>query len=241
MWDLPVRLFHWLLAGAFLGAFAIANLVDDESTLFAAHMWLGAIAAFMVVLRGVWGFIGSRYARFGSFALSPAALVRYVKGAAAGNDPPTPGHNPGSSFAALAIFVLMLGLAASGALMARAEVFEELHEALAWTLMGVVAIHVAGIVWHTIRHRENIALSMVDGHKRIAKGAAIESSHALAAVAFLGLTGLWAGALYDGYDAAGRQVTLPLLGVSVQLGEAEGAHAERGEHEEHEEHDDDDD
>ena len=142
---------------------------------------------------------------------------------------------------ALAIFVLMLGLAASGALMARAEVFEELHEALAWTLMGVVAIHVAGIVWHTIRHRENIALSMVDGHKRIAKGAAIESSHALAAVAFLGLTGLWAGALYDGYDAAGRQVTLPLLGVSVQLGEAEGAHAERGEHEEHEEHDDDDD
>ncbi len=244
VWDLPVRVFHWLLAASFLGAFAIANLVDDESTLFVVHMWLGGIVAFMVLLRLVWGLVGSRHARFGGFALSPKALVEYVKGTISGKGERHAGHNPASSFAAIAMFVLALGLALTGALMSSGgEAFEEIHEVLAWTMMAIVALHVAGIVLHTMRHRENIALSMISGRKLGEPAAAIESPRALVAVAFLGLTGLWAGALYDGYDAAGRQVTLPLVGQTLKLGEAE-EHEGASEGEKHERrghHDDDDD
>lgn len=53
VWDLPVRLFHWALAGSFVVAFAAANLADDESTTFAVHMLLGGVVAFMVLLRFV--------------------------------------------------------------------------------------------------------------------------------------------------------------------------------------------
>lgn len=221
VWDIPVRLFHWLLAGSFVGAFAIANLVDDESSLFALHMLLGGVIAFMVSLRVIWGFIGSRYARFSSFVFGPRALLDYLRGAFSGKGARHTGHNPGSSVAVYAMLALALGLAVTGAGMSRVEAFEEVHEVLAWAMVAVVGAHVAGIVWHTFRQKENIALSMVHGHKEGAPTQAIGSSHALVGIAFLGLTGLWAGGLYSGYDAARRQVTLPLVGTTIQLGEGE--------------------
>lgn len=242
VWDLPVRLFHWLLSAAFLGAFVIANLIEDESSLFALHMWLGGIAAFMVVLRLVWGLVGSRYARFGSFAHGPSELGRYVAGTFTGKAKRYIGHNPGSAVAALLMFVLLLGLGYTGAFMATGgEAYEEVHEVLAWTMLAVVGVHLAGIVWHTIRHRENIAASMVTGEKQGEPAEAIPTAHAGVAVAFLALTGLWAGGLYDGYDATTRQVTLPLLGTTLQLGEGEEHEASgAGEGGEHEDGDDDD-
>jgi len=241
VWDLPVRLFHWLLAGSFLGAFAIANAVDDESSLFALHMLLGGVAAFMVLLRVIWGFVGSRYARFGSFAFGPRALVEYVKSTFRGKGERHVGHNPGSAWAVFAMLALVLGLAFTGAFMSRGgETFKELHEVLAWAMIVIVGAHVAGIVWHTIRHKENIAASMVHGQKQGQPSAAIASSHAVVALAFLSLTGLWAGGLYSGYDSARRAVTLPLIGKTLQLGEAE--HGEKhgdGHARGHVRHDDD--
>lgn len=249
VWDLPVRLFHWLLAGSFLGAFVIANAVDDESSLFALHMLLGGVMAFMVLLRLIWGFVGSRYARFGSFAFGPRAVVEYVKGAFSGKAERHMGHNPGSAWAVFVMLGLALGLAFTGAFMGRGgEAFEEVHEVLAWAMIAVVGAHVAGIVWHTIRHKENIAATMIHGQKDGEPSAGIATSHAVVALAFLGLTGLWAGGLYNGYDAARREVTLPLVGKTLKLGEGEhgGEHDEKGKQRgakererEHGEHDDD--
>lgn len=239
VWDLPVRIFHWLLAGSFLGAFLIANVVDDESTLFAMHMWLGGTAAFMVVLRILWGFVGSRHARFESFNLSPAALVRSLKGTFTAEGERHTGHNPATSLAAIAMFVIVLGLGVTGAFMSSGgEAFEEIHEMLAWTMMAIVGVHVAGIIWHSLRHRENIARSMIDGKKQAEPAGAIPRTHVLATVAFLALTGLWAGGLYEGYDAATQRVTVPIVGSTLQLGESEDEDEEHGDHEQgHEEHD----
>lgn len=232
VWDVPVRLFHWLLAAAFLGAFVIANAVDDEGRLFVVHMWLGGTAAFMVILRLLWGLFGTRYARFGAFDLRPSALFAYLKAALTGKADRPAGHNPATAWAAVAMFVIVLGLALTGAFMSSGgEAFEEVHEVLAWAMIAIVGVHVAGIVWHTIRFRENIAQTMVDGKKEADPSAAIPKTHALAGVAFLALTGLWAGGLYGGYDAATHSVTLPLVGTTLQLGE--------GEEDEHGEHDDD--
>lgn len=241
IWDVPVRLFHWLLAGSFLGAFVIANVVDDEAALFTAHMWLGGIAAFMVILRVLWGFVGTRWARFGSFRLAPGALLGYLKGVITGKGEQEPGHNPATSWAALAMFVIVPALAITGATMSRGgEVFEEVHEILAWAMIVVVAMHVGGIVWHTLRRRDNIALSMVDGKQPTEPSNAIPRTHALAGVAFLALTGLWAGGLYDGYDPGTRTVTLPIVGATLQLGEDEEHEGDEHDEYEHEEHDDDD-
>ncbi|MFT3771741.1 MAG: cytochrome b/b6 domain-containing protein [Minicystis sp.] len=87
VWDLPTRLLHWLLAASFIGAFAVAVLSEHRNPVFAVHMLLGAIAAFVVVLRIAWGFVGLRYARFRSFAFGPRAVVEYVRGAFAGRRP----------------------------------------------------------------------------------------------------------------------------------------------------------
>lgn len=223
VWDLPVRLFHWILAGSFVAAFTIANLSGDESPAFAVHMLLGGMAAFMVVLRLVWGLVGSRWARFNTFVVSPAKLVVYLKGAFMGGGKRYTGHNPGSSIAALLMFVLILGLAATGVMMGRGgEAFEEVHEVLAWSMFVVVGAHLAGIALHTVRHREPIALSMVDGRKEAEPAGAIPSAHPVTALAFLVLTALWTAGLVSGYDAPSGRVTLPLIGQTLQVGEGAG-------------------
>jgi tellurite resistance protein TehA-like permease len=115
---------------------------------------------------------------------------------------------------------LTLGLGVSGALMSSNEAFEEVHEVLAYALLAVVIVHVAGVIWHTIRHRENITASMIHGTKEGEAAEGISSIHPLAAVVFLALTAGWAGLLVARYDATTRTVAMPSIGVRLQLGEA---------------------
>lgn len=222
VWDSPTRLFHWLLAASILGAFAISVLVDDEGRLFPGHMLLGAVAALLVVLRVVWGLLGSRYARFGSFAFGPASVLEYARGIFTGEGRHHLGHNPGSSVAIFGMLALTLGVAVTGALMSSfGDVVKELHEVLAYSLIGVAGVHVLGVIVHTVRRRENITLAMIDGHKAGEPAQAIRSSHPLVAAALLGLTAMWSAALVRGYDGASRSVVLPGLGTRLALGEAE--------------------
>jgi cytochrome b len=219
-WDLPTRLFHWTLAGLFLGAFATAHLADEHSRAFAIHMLLGLILLAAVAFRLVWGLVGSRHARFGDFLYSPAALVGYLRDALARRDQPTPGHNPGSSWAIYGMLLLPLALVASGVLaQPRNERFEDLHGALGVLMMAAVGAHLAGLAFHTWRHRENIALSMVTGRRRGPPDQAIGSSHPVAAVVFLVLVGGWAGLVLRGHDPAARVVRVPALGLTIPVAE----------------------
>ena len=245
VWDLPTRLFHWLLAGSFIAAFTIANVVDDESNLFALHMLLGAVMTLMVLLRVVWGFVGSRYARFGSFAFGPRDVVDYLKSTVSGGGKRYLGHNPGSSVAIWAMLALSLGLGVSGAFMSSFEVLEDVHEVLAYALLAVVVTHVAGVAWHSLRHRENITRSMVNGRKTGEPEDAIRSVHPVAALVFLALTGLWAAALVQGYDPSSHTLTIPVVGGTLQLGEASDSgessgHARGRDGDHHDDHADDD-
>jgi cytochrome b len=234
VWDLPTRLFHWLLAGSFLSAFAIAATTDDDGRLFPIHMLLGLVVVFMVALRLAWGVVGSRTSRLSELALWPADLIQYARQALSGGEGRRwTGHNPAASWVTVVMFACALGLAVTGlAMSSGSEIAEEVHEVLAWTMMGTAAVHVAGLALHTLRHREPIALSMVDGRRLGAPAAAIPSTRPLAGLVFLALTGAWAGGLVRSYDPATSAVTLPLLGARVALGEGE----EGGEHDE----DDDD-
>lgn len=239
IWDLPTRLFHWLLSAGFIAAAVIALAMGEHSPLFPYHAIIGLTIALMVVLRVVWGIVGTRYARFGSFVFGPGAVIEYMKGVLIGGGKRHLGHNPGSAVAIFALLALVLALAVTGFMLGQGnEAIKEVHEILAWTSVGVVVVHVLGVAFHTIRHRENITASMIHGKKRADASDAINSAKPIAAVLFLIIAGGWAVGLLRSYNPATQTTTLPLLGTSLALGENEGG--EGGGGEKRQRHDDDD-
>lgn len=227
IWDLPTRLFHWLLSGGFFAAAAISFLLGDDSPIFPYHAIIGLVIAAMVVLRIVWGLIGTRYARFGSFMFGPAAVIEYMKGVLTGTGRRHLGHNPGSAYAIFTMLGLVLALAVTGFLMSQGnESIKDVHEILAYAMLGVVGAHVLGVIVHTVRHRENLTASMIVGTKNAEQSAAISSSHPIVAAVFMIITGAWAYGLLSNYDAATQTTRVPLLGTSLQLGENEGNESE---------------
>ncbi len=230
VWDLPTRLFHWTLAALFTGAFLVAIGSSEHSPVFLVHMLIGLILAFAIVLRLVWGLVGSKPSRFSSFLYSPAALGRYVRLAMKGADQPGSGHNPGSSYAIYAMLLLPLALVATGLLKSSGrEWAEELHTVLAYGMLAVVGLHLLGVAWHARRHRDGIALAMVHGRRPVGAGEAIASHRSWAGAVYLLLLGGWAAGLVNGFEASRRQVVLPLVGTVLPLGEAkEGKEGKEG-------------
>ena len=75
VWDLPTRIFHWLLTVGLVASFAFAECSGEHSPWFSAHMIIGIVLGLMLVLRVGWGIVGNSYARFGSFLYGPSALL----------------------------------------------------------------------------------------------------------------------------------------------------------------------
>jgi len=240
VYDLPVRLFHWLFALLFIAAFAIVKLVDDESPLFSYHMLAGLTIAFLLVLRLIWGFIGTTYARFSSFKLNPIELIQYFKDTVVTKTKAYLGHNPASSYAAVIMFACAIGLAISGILMATGgenDSLEEVHELLANIFLISVIIHLVGIVFHHVKHRDSLWSSMLDGKKKSSSDTpGIASTRPVAVLLFVILLVSWLGYLIPNYDSSTQ--TLNLLGTELRLGEAE--HESGSSYEDHDEEYDDD-
>ena len=239
IWDLPTRLFHWLLSSGFIVAAVISLLLGDDSPLFPYHAIIGLIIALMVCLRVIWGVVGTRYARFGTFVFGPGAVMEYMKSTIVGGGARYIGHNPGSALAIFALLALVLALAVTGVMMGQGnEGVEDIHEILAWVAVGVVVVHVLGVALHTILHRENITASMIHGKKDAEPSEAIASSKPVIAVIFLAIAGAWAVGLIRNYNPSTKTTTLPLIGTVLQLGENEndGAKNNNG----NAKHDDDD-
>lgn len=241
IWDLPTRLFHWLLAAGFAGAAFIALVLGEDSSLFPYHAILGLTLTLMVAMRLVWGVVGTRYARFGSFAFGPGAVVAYAKSTLFGGGTRHVGHNPGSAWAIFAMLALVVALGITGVLMGMGvKGWKDAHELCAYALVGVVVVHVLGVAFHTLRHRENITASMIHGRKDAEPASAIASARPLAAIVFLLVTGAWVVGLVRNYDPATQRTTVPLWGASLQLGEGEDESKERsGDRGKGRDHDDD--
>jgi cytochrome b len=221
VWDIPARLFHWAFAASLSAAIGIGFLVDDDAPLFQMHMLFGIVAIFLLAVRLVMGIAGSRYSRFSSFPVNPREVIGYLMSAAVSKTKLYAGNNPGSAVAALLMFLLVPALFISGIGYGGEEV-EELHEVFAWALLAVIVMHLAGLAWHTMRHRENISLAMVTGKKSGKEEDAISSSHAVWGVIIAIVSGAWIAALFAAHNANTATVKLPGLGVTLQLGENEG-------------------
>lgn len=223
IYDLPTRLFHWVFASMFIMAFLIAKTVDDESIYFSYHMFAGFMLCFAVLLRLAWGFMGTQYALFSSFSLNPLQLFSYIKGVLSGSKEKWIGHNPASSWAAIIMMFLGLGLGVSGYFMTTGqnkEEFEEVHELFANGFMIVAAMHILGIIIHTISHRDMIGFTMIHGCKsHVPNDKAISSTRPFVALIFLMMLVLFGAFLNLNFNK--QSGTLNIFGTSLQLGENE--------------------
>jgi cytochrome b len=245
VWDLPTRVFHWTLAAAFAGAFLTAEWDGGRKV----HVLFGLTTVGLIVFRLVWGFVGTRYARFNAFVFPPSRVLSYLRSVLARAPEHHVGHNPG---AAVAIF-LMLGLglvtAASGLATYRelgGDWLEEAHEAAAFGWLVLIGVHVAGVLLSSFQHRENLMRSMFTGRKRGSSGEGIAGPRTLVGLALLvAVLGFWSaggtGALdlgvLAGPEAAGRADD----GAGEKGAAGDGQKREHGRDADDDDDDDDDD
>lgn len=224
VYDWPTRIIHWIFVIFFLSAFIIAKNVDSETLTFTYHMLIGLALSFALILRVLWLFIGTKYARITSFALNPKDLLIYFKGILTGDRTRWAGHNPASSWAGLFMILLALSLGLTGYLMTSSEsgkeTFEDIHELLANGLLVTAILHVLGVIVHTIRHKELIGLSMLHGRKAdINLNAAISQTYPTIGILVLGLVVVFGLQLYQNYSP--QTGKLNLLGITLELAEGE--------------------
>jgi len=191
VWDLPTRLFHWLLAATFAGAW----LTADSERWIDVHVMLGYTFAGLIAFRLVWGFIGSRYARFSSFVTGPGPVKRYLFSLLTFRPEHHVGHNPAGGWAVLALLGLGIVTMLSG-YAAFSDVgghwLEELHEGAAGAMLALVFVHVGAVLVSSLIHRENLVRAMWNGFKLGSPAEAIRRKRWIAAGALLALVaGIW--------------------------------------------------
>ena len=135
------------------------------------HVWAGYGVFGLLAFRLVWGMIGPRPARFSDFVYRPRTVVRYCFAVFRRNADRYLGHNPAGGAMIIALLLLTFVTTVSGMLMqgtgeAGIEFIEETHEFAANATMALVVIHILGVIWESLLHRENLIKAMITGRKR---------------------------------------------------------------------------
>lgn len=218
VWDLPTRLFHWLLALTIVGSIVTGSIGGGAMTW---HFRLGYLALALLVFRLAWGLVGGRWSRFASFTYAPGTVLRYLRGGQRPGEHLDVGHNPlgaGSVFAMLAILLVQVGtglvaddeianvgpfnkyVATATGLAATAW-----HKNYGKTIIFVlVALHVGAILYYRLRKKVDLVGPMVSGDKPLPGGGDVPASRddartrALALVLALAAAGLAAWVMRQG-------------------------------------------
>lgn len=227
VWDLAVRLGHWMMGALVLGAFLTA---EDDDTI-PLHTRLGLALLGIIVFRLVWGFVGSTQARFKSFVRSPREVLAYAKAYVRGRPGAHLGHNPLGGVMVVALLGTLLVITLTGIVTflgpewdgplsgvlgkSGAHAVKEVHEAAAGLLLGLVGFHVAGVLLSSFLEKQNLVAGMVTGRKHAPPESEPPKEPSL-------------GARVAGFIAAaglGAAVVLLILRL-FPLGEAEAATAQ---------------
>ncbi len=195
LWDLPTRLFHWLLVLCIVAAVVSGQLGGN---LIEWHGRIGLFIVGLIVFRLVWGLIGSTYARFAQFFPTPAKLTAYLRGEWRGV-----GHNPLGAFSVFGLLAL-IGLQVSTGLFANDDItffgplfalvskdvsnqLTGLHKLSSNVLFALIGLHLAAIVFYTRVKKENLVKPMVHGWKETDEGESAQGGGVLALVVALAL------------------------------------------------------
>lgn len=209
VWDPLVRVGHWTIVVGFFTAY----LSGDE--LLSVHVWAGYVVAAVVLIRLIWGFLGTKNARFASFIKGPGAVIADLKGLISRKGKRHLGHNPAGSAMIIALLIALTGTTVSGMALYAAEdgrgplagvfasqsssqttqpriagarsdrdedegrkddehdgegsgeVLESVHSAFTYLTLGLIALHILGVLASSFVHRENLVLAMFTGRKKM--------------------------------------------------------------------------
>ncbi len=166
VWDPLVRLFHWtVVTGVF-----VAWFTEDWRSV---HKFTGYVVLGAVLVRIVWGFTGTRHARFADFVRGPREVLGYALDVLRGREPRHLGHNPLGGAMVVALLVTLLVVTVSGWMMTLDAFWgedwvEDLHEtAVNLLIFGLVPLHLAGVVFTSLRERVNLVKAMITGVKEL--------------------------------------------------------------------------
>ena len=200
VWDLPVRLFHWLLV-ALLGF----SWWSGETHAMEWHRWSGYTILTLVMFRIYWGFFGGRTARFAQFVRGPRVALAYLR--TLGTKPhaaATPGHNPIGGWSVLLMLATLTAMVVAGLFAVDVDGLESgplaeyvsfdqgriaaaLHETVFNLLLAVVALHVLAILFYVFRLRQNLIMPMIHGRRAIG---AFEDTESLGAAGWKAAIGI---------------------------------------------------
>ncbi len=178
VWDPLVRFFHWSLASSFI----IAYITSEN--LITVHSWAGYLIISLLLIRTLWGFIGSHYARFADFIYSPATIKQFFQETIHLKAKRYIGHNPAGGAMIIALMLSLFLTTATGMLLLGSDehsgpfaslfletskewsdIFEETHEFFANLTILLIIGHLFGVLIESFIHKENLALSMITGFK----------------------------------------------------------------------------
>lgn len=228
IWDLPTRLFHWL----FVAACVTAWVSGDEPRYTDLHLFAGYLALGLAVFRLVWGVVGGRHARFGDFVRGPMAVQAHLRRLFNEQRQHEAGHNPAGGWAILLMLGLVLSLGVTGMIVLGGEegfgplagmvgigqgvAVHHWHDFLAWALLAVVVLHLAGVVLESVLQRQNLPRAMVTGQKLAEEGEAEPHNAATTGRVMLLAIGLFAAAwIFPYLQADAERPYLPFVGVQL--------------------------
>ncbi|MBX3380392.1 MAG: cytochrome b/b6 domain-containing protein [Phycisphaeraceae bacterium] len=222
VWDWPVRVFHLCFAAGWLSALAIALWSSHSGRLFPYHSLIGLGLGWIVVLRIGWGFFGTRPARFSGFAFGPHRVLRYLWHALRWKETRFAGHNPGAAWVVFGMLGLTIAQVTTGLFVGSGRRdLREIHEWIAYAMIGLIAAHLLGVALHTLRHREWIGLSMIDGKRMGTPEESIRSARPLVGVAGAVLIAGFLYGVYRNYNPIRQTTWLPIVGIEIRIGESE--------------------
>jgi cytochrome b len=178
VWDLPVRVCHWLLVVAFITSYVTNRL---GVSYFRYHVWSGYTVLVLVAFRLLWGLVGTRHARFRNFVRGPVHTMRYAVGWLRGDMQYHAGHNPLGAWMVIALLTALFVQAASG-LFGNDEIFNvgplygfvtnetslmltSLHRRLFYWLLAAAIVHVLAVIAHRLFKKESLVAAMFTGKK----------------------------------------------------------------------------
>jgi cytochrome b len=149
--------------------FVAAYLIERPREL---HEGLGYALAAIIAVRIVWGFVGTKHARFVDFVPSPAGFFVYIRAMIKGRERRYVGHNPAGGAMVIALMLCLCSIICTGWMMGLdafwgKEWVEDLHEGLVSFAILLVTLHVAGVIYESLRHGENLVRAMISGKKRV--------------------------------------------------------------------------
>jgi cytochrome b len=229
VWDLPTRLFHWVLV-VLVAVDLYTGFVAPEWWL-GVHLWAGYAIVALLVMRLVWAVFGPEYSHIASFAYSPRDVWGYVRGLLLLRPSHHIGHNPAGAVMIYLLFAVLVATTATGLLVLGGEEklgpfagiatysvgngAKGIHEALVFVLLVLVAGHIVGVIAHGYLTGENLITAMITGDKILPPGTPLPAPRparlgpaAVTAAAIIGVAALALVALSRLPPTTGRQLAL---------------------------------